>query len=119
MNGIELICKNGKRITSSYERFGNWNSNISFCSNNNTIKGFVYGMESLGHNDETTMNVIRLICFDETNITSTEGVWSSSFTKLVCPMGFITGLRTQVEAWKGNLTDDTSLNNVEFVCEII
>ena len=119
MNGIELICKNGKSITSSYENRGDWNSAISYCPNNNAVKGFEYGMESFGRSDDTTMNVIRLICYDDTIKYSSESGWSSSFITHFCPVGVLTGLRTQVDPYRNSGYDDICLNNVEFICEII
>ena len=49
----------------------NNNRIISYCPNNQTVKGFVYGMENFGQLDDTTMNAIRLICYDDRIINST------------------------------------------------
>ena len=46
-------------------------------------------------------------------------MWSTSFISHKCSIGVLVGLRTQVEPDRGLNYDDTSLNNVEFICQII
>ena len=119
MNGIELICKNGKVITSSYEYRGIWAYHFSLCPNNQTVRGFVYGYDVSDFPDKSTMNAIRLICSDNSEITSTEGEWASYVYAQNCPMGVIIGLRTQIDPYIGENYDDTCINNVEFICKLI
>ncbi|RNA15535.1 vitelline membrane outer layer 1-like [Brachionus plicatilis] len=94
LNGIELICNDGKILRSAEGPDGTWDSNMS-------VNGFMYGIENnLGFGDDTATNVIRLICLDGTILQSLEGPWSSSISTLYCPYGVVVGMRTQVEADK-------------------
>lgn len=120
LNGIELICNNQKVLRSSQGPNGTWDSNIKTCANNQSVKGFYYGMENnLVSGDDTATNIIRLVCKDGAIIRSLEGQWSSSIVPVNCRNGSIVGIRTQVEVDKGPDNDHTGLNNVEFLCKEI
>ncbi|CAF1085480.1 unnamed protein product [Brachionus calyciflorus] len=45
INGVELICSNGKRIKSSEGDFGYWDTVYRNCSNGQKING-LYGIEN-------------------------------------------------------------------------
>ncbi|CAF0954234.1 unnamed protein product [Brachionus calyciflorus] len=116
LNGVEMICSNGKRIKSTEGQYGYWDSSFRNCSNGQKIIGFSYGIHAKeGVDDDTATNVIRLLCTDGSNIASLEGTWSTSIISVQCPYGAIVGFRTQVE--KEISDDNTGLNNIEFICE--
>ncbi|CAF1067722.1 unnamed protein product [Brachionus calyciflorus] len=118
LNGVELICSNGKTIKSSDGPLGSWDAQFRNCSNRQKIIGFSYGIhQNQGINDDTATNVIRLLCNDGSNIVSLEERWSTSIISISCPNGAsIIGLRTQVDL-DPNSADKTGLNNIEFICK--
>ncbi|CAF0867431.1 unnamed protein product, partial [Brachionus calyciflorus] len=119
LNGVELICSNGKKIKSSEGEFGSWDTIFRNCSNQQKINGFFYGIHQKQVNgDNTATNLIRLNCTNDFRITSLEGSWSTSIISISCPYGVIVGLRTQVQSSQST-TDNTALNNIEFICKII
>ncbi|CAF0973636.1 unnamed protein product [Brachionus calyciflorus] len=117
LNGVQLICSNGKKLISSVGKWGDWDTNFKYCKNNQKIIGFSYGMQiNKGSGDDTATNVIRLICSDGLAIVSLEAPWSDSIISITCLYGVIVGIRTQVEA--PNTNDNTALNNIEFICKL-
>lgn len=117
MNGIELICSNQKKITSSVGPWGNWAQSFSLCPNGNFLIGFEIKMERTVHKeDDTATNAVRMICEDFNILISSESPWGEWSMMNLCPAGFfICGLKTQVEPPQGK-GDDTSLNNILFYC---
>ncbi|CAF1074687.1 unnamed protein product [Brachionus calyciflorus] len=64
LNGVELICSNGKILKSLEGHFGSWNLSFRNCSNGQKVTSFSYGMEEKGSNDDSATNIIQLICSD-------------------------------------------------------
>ncbi|CAF0954215.1 unnamed protein product [Brachionus calyciflorus] len=114
LNGVELICSNGKKIKSSEGPWGSWDSNFSNCPSGHSVSGVYYGIEQKVNGDDTALNLIRLKCTDGSNITSLEGPRSTSIIPLTCPYGSIVGLKTQIEPIN---PDNTALKNIEFICK--
>lgn len=117
MNGIELICNDQKRISSTVGPWGNWAESFSICPNGKFLIGFEMRMErSQGRGDDTATNAVRMICEDFNIIKSRESSWGEWSMINLCPAKFfICGLKTQVEPSQGK-GDDTSLNNILFYC---
>ncbi|CAF0969809.1 unnamed protein product [Brachionus calyciflorus] len=118
LNGVELICSNGKRLKSSEGQWGSWDTDFRNCSSGQKVNGFSYGIEKKQEiYDDSATNVIRLKCTDNSTIQSLEGPWSTSIIPLECLYGTIVGIRTQIDE---NIyaEDNTGLNNIEFVCKL-
>lgn len=119
LNAIELICSDGKRITSRQGPYGSWGHETR-CS-----KGFVNGFMFKAQSnqgmmyDDTAANAIRLVCNNGERLTSLEGsagYWSSY---KYCPAGMnVCGIKTQVDQniYNSYSYDETALNNVGLYC---
>lgn len=120
LNGVELICLKGKKLKSSEGQWGSWDTKFNNCQNGQSFIGFVYGMEKKQgfFQDDSSTNIIRLICSDGSIISSLEGAKSSSLITVRCPYGVIVGLKTQIEPIQ-YFGDNTALNNIEYLCKII
>ena len=71
MNGIQLLCSDGKRISSSVGPWGTWAANFSRCDTfqnvTKKINGFIFKVQSnQGSGDDTATNAIRMFCLNRT-----------------------------------------------------
>jgi hypothetical protein len=125
MNGIELLCSDGKRISSLVGPWGTWAANFSECQPHRRLDGFgIKIQKTVGvTNDDTATNGIRMRCSDrnQTILYSSEGKFGrwvhldiENTSWKYCPPGnFIFGLRTQIDQ---SVNDATGLVNVMFYC---
>uniref|UniRef100_A0A8C5M6X5 Vitelline membrane outer layer protein 1 homolog n=1 Tax=Leptobrachium leishanense TaxID=445787 RepID=A0A8C5M6X5_9ANUR len=121
LNGISLRCASvlppneETSINSTVGQWGTWGKVLQ-CKRG-FLSGFALRVEE--HQvlrDNTAANNIKFVCSDGNTIEGyglswgTYGEWSEK-----CRMG-ICGIQTRVQANQGPVRDDTSLNNVYFLC---
>jgi hypothetical protein len=137
MNGIQLLCSDGKRISSSVGPWGTWDTNFSRCNfsgdSESKLNGFMYRVQSNQESgDDTATNAIRMKCSGDIHLPNDDGIEGSWYGEIIglgvrrpiyehswieCPSNYyIYGLRTQVQPPQGRGGDNTALNNIEFYC---
>ncbi|XP_060564219.1 vitelline membrane outer layer protein 1-like [Ruditapes philippinarum] len=134
LNGIMLVCSSlegglfGGTITSTVGRFGDWGE-VIICPKYMFLKEFALQVEEYRHNgDDTAANYIKFRCgrMDsgdsgscnyEIALTPGYGFWGviSGWSRACPPNSAICGIQTKVEDYQRN-GDDTSLNDVKFMC---
>ena len=123
LNAIELHCvgpnNNGLvRITSSTQKWGNWDS-PSYCSGHgNPVTGFQMQIEKeQGKGDDTAANGIKLFCKNGGHILAGRHTnWGTWRSVVKCPHGTaVVGIKTRIEKSVGK-GDDTALNGVRLIC---
>ena len=124
LNGIELACGNGSTITSTVGEWGKW-GNWKTCPSGSLLNGFSMRSESDqgNFNDDTGANDLIMYCKNpntgvETVLDNAGGTtWGDWGAKITCPSNTYIGfIQTQVEKCLLECGDDTSLNNVVFLC---
>jgi hypothetical protein len=116
LNAVRLFCEGtAESVTSREGVWGSWGKAF-FCENEGRIKGFQLRSEEGGKADDTAANNLRVVCpsgsidGDGLEFGSWRGIHTCVDNFAVC------GIKTQVEPDQGPLIDDTSLNNIAFLC---
>ncbi|XP_060091293.1 vitelline membrane outer layer protein 1-like [Heteronotia binoei] len=96
-------------------QWGTWGA-MNNCSRSRA-KGFSLKIQTRqGHfADDTSLNGIRLICSDDSIITSAVGAYGTWSDAFLCPSGLLTSFMLRVSP-RSVLGDDTAANNIKFKC---
>ncbi|XP_053241230.1 vitelline membrane outer layer protein 1-like [Podarcis raffonei] len=89
---------------------------IEFCREGHA-NGFKLMVRPLQLKDDTSLNGIRLICTDGSEIQSALGRYGRWTKKETCPKGRLISFSLRVLEPQGEWVDDTSANNIKFRCE--
>jgi len=122
LNSIKVQCTDGIEGTSKEGFWGDWKPKHTCPSGVVTSFNFMSEANQKG-DDDAAGNNVNLKCEDGKTMKG-EGVsWASSSwdcpnNKMCsCPSGMaLCGIKTKVEPKQGSGSDDTSLNQIEFIC---
>nr|CAH0099360.1 unnamed protein product [Daphnia galeata] len=120
LNSIRLFCNDtqGTNVTSTLGDTGTWELRQN-CPRGESLSSFRLRVQPFdsASSDNTAVNSIQFNCTDGSLLNfngNTAGNWGE-FSADQCETG-ICGLETRVLPLGGTLTDNTALNDVDFIC---
>ncbi|CAM4635970.1 vitelline membrane outer layer protein 1-like [Lepidochelys kempii] len=116
LNGIRLLCSNGRTIQSNVGPWGFWTP-VMKCPSGQRLTQFRLRVESCqGLKDDTAANNIEFVCTGGVELKGHGRCWGKwGPQSRSCGQRGICTLATKVEAPQGK-GDDTALNDVYFKC---
>nr|XP_048689517.1 vitelline membrane outer layer protein 1-like [Caretta caretta] len=116
LNGIRLLCSNGRTIQSNVGPWGFW-SPVMKCPSGQRLTQFRLRVESCqGLKDDTAADNIEFVCTGGVELKGHGRCWGKwGPQSRSCGQRGICTIATKVEAPQGK-GDDTALNNVYFKC---
>jgi len=116
LNGIELVCKDGKKqqIKGDHGRWKNW----KFCKRGQHMIGLNFRSEhDQDDGDDTAGNNVQMRCTDDQVLDGEGERWGRWDGWKICPgRSFMCGVEAKIEQHHGHRYDDTGLNQVKLIC---
>lgn len=123
---IWRVKEDARRVTSVVPGEGYWGKwrESKYCPDGTWAHGFAIRVESDQGSgaDDSALNSVRLVCADtfratNTTVSSHDGWWGDWGATKSCPRGaFLVGASMSIEPELGSKGDDTTANDVKFVC---